>query len=168
MSHGVHRGVLKQGKIDPREFFIKKLIKKNINIKFDIYGMSNKQPIWADEFKRKVQLSKMALNLSQGKPLKYYSSDRIAQLIGNGILTFVEKSTKLSKIFTKNEVIFYSNLDDLSKKINLLVNNDSLRIKIARAGYNKYHKYMNSNVVTDYMIKKIFNLKTKKKYLWEA
>ena len=168
MSHGVHRGVLKRGKIDPREYFIKKLIKKNTNIKFDIYGMNSKQPIWADEFKNKVRLSKMALNLSQGKPLKYYSSDRMAQLIGNGVLTFVEKSTQFSKIFSNNEVVFYSNLNDLSKKINILTNNDSLRIKISKAGYNKYHKYMNSNIVTEYMIKKIFNLKNKKKYIWEG
>ena len=168
MSHGVHRGVLKQGKIDSREFFIKKLMKINNNIKFDIYGMNNKQPIWADEFKNKVRLSKMALNLSQGKPLKYYSSDRIAQLIGNGILTFVEKSTKLNRIFKNNEVIFYSNLKDLSKKIELIINNDKLRIKISKAGYNKYHKYMNSNIVTEYMLKKIFNIKILKKYLWEV
>ena len=37
----------------------------------------------------------MALNLSRGAPTKYYSSDRIAQLIGNGLLTFIDKKTKL-------------------------------------------------------------------------
>ncbi len=167
MSHGVHRGVLKQGKIDSREYFIKELTKKNNNIKFDIYGMDNKQPVWADDFKNKVKLSKMALNLSQGKPLKYYSSDRIAQLIGNGILTFVEKSTKLNRIFSNKEVVFYKNIKDLSKKIETLINNDSLRIKISRAGYNKYHRYMNSNVVAEYIINKIFKINSQKKYLWE-
>ncbi len=168
MSHGVHRGVLKKGKIDIREFFIKKLIKYNNNIKFDVYGMNNKQPIWADEFKNKLKLSKMALNLSQGKPLKFYSSDRIAQLIGNGILTFVEKDTMLNKIFKNNEVVFYSNIDDLSKKINLLINNDKLRTKIAKAGYLKYHRYMNSNLVAEFMLNKIFDIKVKKKYCWEV
>ena len=167
MSHGVHRGILKKGKIDSREYFIKELIKINNNIKFDIYGMDNKQPVWADDFKNKVKLSKMALNLSQGKPLKYYSSDRIAQLIGNGILTFVEESTKLNKIFSNKEVVFYKNLKDLSKKIEKLMNNDTLRIKISIAGYNKYHKYMNSNLVAEYIINKIFKIKSQKKYLWE-
>ena len=81
--------------------------------------MENKQPVWADDFKNKVKLSKMALNLSQGKPLKYYSSDRIAQPIGNGILTFVEKS-KTKWIFTNKEVVFYKNVKDLSKKIESL------------------------------------------------
>ena len=35
----------------------------------------------------------MAINLSQGKPIKYYTSDRITQLIGNGILTFIDIKT---------------------------------------------------------------------------
>ena len=37
----------------------------------------------------------MGLNLSQGKAVKYYSSDRFAQLIGNGLLVLVDKKTKL-------------------------------------------------------------------------
>ncbi len=167
MSHGVHRGVLKKGKVDFREYFIKNLVNVNQNIKFDIYGIDNRQPIWSDEFKNKLQMSKMALNLSQGKPLKFYSSDRIAQLIGNGILTFVENETKLNKIFSNNEVVFYSDLNDLSKKIKKYSENDSLRIKVSKAGYNKYHKHMNSNIVAEYMIDKIFKHKTNKKYIWE-
>ena len=167
MSHGVHRGVLKKGKIDFREYFIKKLINENQNIKFDIYGIDNRQPIWSDEFKNKLQLSKMALNLSQGKPLKFYSSDRIAQLIGNGILTFVERETELNRIFNDKEVVFYSNLSDLSKKIKKYSENDRLRIKVSKAGYNKYHKHMNSNIIAEYMINKIFKHKTNKKYIWE-
>ena len=167
MSHGVHRGVLKKGKVDFREYFIKKLVNANQNIKFDIYGIDNRQPIWSDEFKNKLQMSKMALNLSQGKPLKFYSSDRIAQLIGNGILTFVEYETKLNKIFSNNEVVFYSDLIDLSKKIKKYSENDSLRIKVSKAGYKKYHKHMNSNIVAKYMIDKIFKHKTNKKYIWE-
>ena len=38
----------------------------------------------------------MALNLSRGKPVKYYSSDRIAQLMGNGLLTYIHSDTNLT------------------------------------------------------------------------
>jgi hypothetical protein len=41
MSHGVHRGILKKGKFDEREIFLKKLIKYNKNINFDFYGFEN-------------------------------------------------------------------------------------------------------------------------------
>ena len=81
MSHGVHRGQLKSGKGDDRENFINKLINLNKEIKFDVYGMNNVQPIWADQFIKKIANSYMGLNLSRGKPIKYYSSDRIVQLL---------------------------------------------------------------------------------------
>ena len=93
MSHSVHRGELKSGKKDDREVFINKLIRKNKNLSFDVYGMNNVQPIWGDLFISKISNSYMGINLSRGKPIKYYSSDRIAQLIGNGLLTFINEKT---------------------------------------------------------------------------
>ena len=48
----------------------------------------------------------MGINLSQGSSSKYYSSDRIAQLMGNGVLTFIHRKTKLNDFFKNDEVIF--------------------------------------------------------------
>ena len=50
LSHGVHRGVLKTGKIDDRINFVNNLIDITPNVKFDIYGLNNVQPIWADHY----------------------------------------------------------------------------------------------------------------------
>ena len=167
LSHGVHRGTLKKGKTDNREIFLNKLINSSNEIRFNIFGMKDNQPIWAENFKNELSKSKMALNLSQGEPLKFYSSDRISQLIGNGILTFVDRKTKLNKIFKNDEVIFYSNIKDLSKKIIKYKNSDILRNKIAKKGMIKYHKYMNSKLVAEFMINKSFDINHKKKFFWE-
>ena len=166
MSHGVHRGVLKKGKFDKRELFLKKLTNKLPNIKFDIYGVQNKEPIWADNFINVLSQSKIALNLSQGKPSRYYTSDRFAQLIGNGLLVLIDKKISYNDLFNSNEIISYSNLKDLTNKIEMYANNDKLRQKIAKNGRNKYFKYFNSTVVAEYIINKTFNIK--KKYYWEG
>ena len=116
------------------------------------------------------ELSKslMALNLSQGSPLKFYSSDRIAQLIGNGILTFIDQNTQLNKIFKNNEVVFYKNIKDLSNKLIFYKNNSKIRKHIAKRGMQKYHKYMNSKIVAEFLINKTFNLKSNKNFFyWE-
>jgi len=167
MSHGVHRGQLKKGKFDVRENFIKSLIKRTPAIKYDIYGMNNSQPIWADEYIKTIQQSKMALNLSQGKPIKYYSSDRISQMIGNGLLTFVDIKTQLNNFFTDKELIFYKNLSDLSELINKFNKEDKNRKLIAKAGREKYFKYFNSTLLADFIITKTFGFKNKKFY-WES
>ena len=167
MSHGVHRGSLKKGKFDNRERFLNKLIKKNENIKFDVYGMNNIQPIWSDKFIECIANSSMALNLSRGKPVKFYSSDRIAQLIGNGLLTFVDERTYLNHFFSNDEVIFYKNIDDLSYKINKYKRDDKQRRKIAKNGKKFYFKHFNSTQVAEYLVEKSFGINNSKKFLWE-
>jgi spore maturation protein CgeB len=129
--------------------------------------VGDKQPIWSDDFILSLKQTKMALNLSQGKPTKYYSSDRIAQLIGNGILTFVDIRTKLKKFFSNDEIIFYKSIDDLSKKINFYKSNQKIRIRIAKNGKKKYLKHFNSTKVANFIIDKTMNFKTIKKYFWE-
>ena len=68
MSHGVNRAILKDGVEDNRVEFLDKLVKKISKIKYDFYGFANKQPIWGDNFNNALINSKMALNLSRGKP----------------------------------------------------------------------------------------------------
>ena len=165
MSHGVHRGVLKKGKFDKREIFINKLKEKIPNIKFDLYGMRDSQPIWADDFLNALSKSKIGLNLSQGKTIKYYSSDRFAQLIGNGLLVMVDKKTKFNNFLSNKEVVYYKSINDLAKKIYFYSTNNEKRKKIASNGRQKYFKYFNSKIISDYIICKTFNLK--KKFYWE-
>ena len=129
MSHGVNRGVLKRGKKDGREEFLENLIKNNPTIKFDIYGLNGRQPIWAESFFNIISKSKMALNLSRGIPKKYYSSNRIASLLGNGLLTFIDEKTKFNHFFDNDELVFYKNIDDLSEKMQKLSYDDFLRKK---------------------------------------
>jgi len=167
LSHGVHRGILKKGKYDERSDFVNRLVEVTPNVKFDLYGINNIQPIWADSFLKSISNAKMGVNLSRGNPIKYYSSDRITQLIGNGLLTFIHKDTMYNNFFSNKEVIFYSSLLDLSEKIQKYARDDYERKKIAKNGKDKYMKYFNSTIVADYIINNTFNLKYKKnKFMW--
>ena len=154
MSHGVNRAILKRGKIDERINFLNNLIKKLDNVNYDFYGFENKEPIWGDNFYKALVNSKMGLNLSRGLPTKYYSSNRIASLMGNGLLTFIDKKTHMSDFFNKNEMIFYNNLTDLSEKINYYKKHDLIRKKIAENGKKKYFRLFNELKTTKYIIDK--------------
>jgi glycosyltransferase involved in cell wall biosynthesis len=154
MSHGVNRATLKKGKSDSRIDFLNTLINKIKNIQYDFYGFENKEPIWGDLFYKALINSKMGLNLSRGLPTKYYSSNRIASLMGNGLLTFIDEKTKFNDFFNKNEIIFYKNLHELADKINYYKKNDLLRKKIAAAGKKKYFKLFNEKKISDYIINK--------------
>ena len=165
ISHGVHRGNLRPGKNDERELFITKLKKITKDVKFDIYGMFGIQPVWGNDFLHKLSNSKMALNLSRGKPIKYYSSDRIAQLMGNGLLTFIHKDTMYNDFFNKNEIVIYKDIYDLSNQIIKFNKNDKLWRKIAKRGHKKYHKHFNSLLVARFIIDRSLGINSK--YYWE-
>ena len=152
MSHGVNRGTLKEGFEDNRIKFLGKLIKLIPDIKYDFRGYNNRQPIWGSDFNNALINSKMALNLSRGKPTKYYTSNRIASILGNGLLTFIDKKTHLSDFFSEDEVIFYENIFDLASKIKFYSKNDKLRRAIAKKGKTKYFKLFDGNKITKYII----------------
>ena len=167
LSHGVHRGKLKSGKEDDRIVFLEKLQKMTNDIKFDLYGINKVQPIWADHYFKTISNAKMGLNLSRGNAIKYYSSDRITQIVGNGLVCLIDEKTKYRNFFNDNEMVFYSNISDLSEKISKISRDDKLRRKIAKKGKEKYMKNFNSTLVANYIINKTLDLKDKRNYLWE-
>ena len=98
----------------------------------------------------------MGLNLSRGEPTKLYSSNRIASLMGNGLLTFIDRKTEFNKIFNDNEVNLYNTVGDLSDKINFFKKNEKSRIKIAKNGQKKYFKLFNEKKISKYIVEKSF------------
>ena len=166
LSHGVHRGKLKTGKFDDRAIFLKKLISTTKDVKFEIYGMNKIQPIWADHFYKTISNVKMGLNLSRGEPIKYYSSDRITQIIGNGLVTLIDEKTCYRDFFNDDEMVFYKNINDLAEKINKISRDEKIRKSIAFKGKQKYTKYFNSTKVADFIINKTLEIPNKEKYLW--
>ena len=152
MSHGVNRGTIKSGKTDERETFIKQLIELNKNIKFDIYGFNDRNPVWSESFYSAISRSSMAVNLNRGKPKRYSSSNRIGSLIGNGLLTFIDYKKKFNHFFTNKEIVFYHNKNDLSEKINFYKRNDKLKRVVARNGQKKYFKLFNEMEVAKYIV----------------
>ena len=166
LSHGVHRGVLKTGKSDDRLIFLRKLIENTPDIKFDLYGIEKIQPIWADHYFKTISNAKMGLNLSRGEAIKYYSSDRITQIVGNGLVCLIDEKTQYKDFFNEREMVFYKNINDLSEKILRISNDEKLRKMIGKKGKEKYMKYFNSNLVANYIIDQIFETKNNSKYLW--
>ena len=128
--------------------------------------MNKVQPIWGDNFLKRISKSSMGLNLSRGKPVKYYSSDRIAQLLGNGLLTFVDNKTLFKDFLTKDHIVFYDNLDDLAFKLNKYKKDTKERRRIAKNGRDFYLKHFNSTLVADYILSKTFNFKSNNKFIW--
>ena len=155
VSHGINRGVLKKGRIDERDSFIKFLSTKLKKYKTFFPGYNNVQPIWGEDFYKTLMQSKICINYSRGKYKNLYSSDRISSLIGNGCFVLNENANKYYKIFNKKELINFKNKTDLVKKIIFFLKNEKARKSIAKNLYSKYHKLYSSKNTIKYILKSI-------------
>ena len=167
LSHGVNFGKLKRDVRDDRSKFIDKLISESRGkVNFNILGLYKEEPKWNFDLNKEIMKSKIALNLSRGLPVKYYSSNRIATLMGNGCLTAINEKVKYSHFFNKNEVLIYKNSKDLINKIIDIKDNAKLIKKISKNGKKKYFKLFSTDIVSQFLIDKTFKRKNKYKYVW--
>ena len=163
ISHGQHRGILKNGYVDDRVEIIEKIDKK---INLNIFGAFNNYPIWGAQFFEQLNKCKMGLNISRGKPIKYYSSDRIASLLGNGILTFIHAEYDYQDFLSSDEMIFYENIEDLNEKLLFYKKNDEQRIQISKKGKIKSTEIFNNKIVSEFILSKIIEKPMSKIYDW--
>ncbi|HCR86024.1 MAG TPA: hypothetical protein DIV86_05035, partial [Alphaproteobacteria bacterium] len=108
---------------------------------------------YGQEYLNELAKCKIGLNLPQFTEDEFqphlYSSDRISQYFGNGLLTFLHKKTGYQEIFQEDvEAVFYSEFDDLMQKIQHYAFDNSARIKIAKNGWTKYYILCNSKKIT--------------------
>ena len=92
-----------------------------------------------------------------------------AQISGDFPKVVVATNVKDTVIYSLEDIAKARRIDSLwlneLKRRGVSLDN-GLRKKIARRGWLKYHKYFNSQIISDYMINKIFDLNRNNKTLW--
>ena len=167
LSHGVNFGKLKRNSFDERSIFINDLIHSSKdNINFKILGLYNEQPKWNYEFNKELMTSKTALNLSRGGPTKHCSSNRIASIMGNGVLPFIHEDIKYQDFFDNDEIETYKSSKDLLLKLSNIKNNEFILKKRSRNAKKRYFDLFECRIVSDFIINRIFKSKSIFKYNW--
>ncbi|ABW67242.1 glycosyltransferase family protein [Desulfosudis oleivorans] len=124
-------------------------------------------PFYTDhQFYEKLSRAKMGLNLSRRNDVYLYTSNRITQLAGSGILTFSPRVPGLEKVYSENEVVYFDGLDDLVKKANYFHTHDDERKQIASAGWDRTHRSYNCQRVTRFMLDLLFEQPFSEPYEW--
>ncbi len=153
---------------DQRNNLIMKLLseKRLDTVRFDVRGLGGKPQVFGDKYDQVLSNSKMSINLSKQNDFSLYSSSRIAQIMGNGILTFIPAKTGLNEIIHEDEAVFYSDYDDLIEKILYFNQNDEERRKIAKNGRIASHQSFSSERVAKFMIELTTGSTFSEKYEW--
>lgn len=137
------------------------------NIRFKKIGFYGDPPVWGESYKAILAKSKMALNLNGEEGWPFYSSDRIAQLMGNGILTFLWNKGDMKKIIPDNNAVYFDRIEELHEKIMYFHTHDDERKKIASLGYEYYTHQFSSERIIKYIVEITFKLPFSQNYIWK-
>jgi hypothetical protein len=110
--------------------------------------------------------SKMALNISRRNDVTLYSSDRLAQLVGNGLLTFCPKVPEMEHLFAADEIIYFDDLDDLLEKIVYYHSHDRECRAVAEKGWRRAHTCFSGERVCRFMLEILFDRPFTADYEW--
>lgn len=134
--------------------------------RFAFYGLFGKGPIFGTAYQNALRNARMGLNLSRRSDNYLYSSDRMAHLTGNGLLTFVDRATRFDELYRDDEIVFYESLDDLVSRIRFYKRNDDERRRVAENGWRRSVEMFDSTRVARYLIEQAFELPFSAPYEW--
>lgn len=119
-------------------------------------GLVGTPKLRAADYQNACEQSAMGLSISHINDVYLYQSDRLAHIVGNGSLAFLEGNSGYKDFFTDGEMAFYETVDELYDKIKFYKNNPAVRQKVAKAGHDKYVDLFNEIRVATYMSDLLF------------
>ena len=155
---------------DERVGLVQELEKRLVGkVRFGLFGMCGHESIAGAHYEDALISSAMALSLNRREGVKWYSSDRMAHLMGRGIMTFISAKSGFQDFFRDGEeAVFFDDADDLAAKVIKYANDTSARRRIAAAGRARYHELFNSARVLRYIVDTIYGEESAGKYEWSS
>ena len=151
-----------------REKFLKDLaetLQRN-NVQYQYYGCFEQPSVYGKGYYTVLSESRMGLNYSRKNDVTLYSSDRIVQLTGNGLLTFSPRIPGFDKLYTENEVVYFDDQFDLAQKIQFYAAHPEQAKQIAEAGWHKTQASFNAKRITQFMLEVTFDQPLSAAYEW--
>jgi len=150
----------------PRGRFLKDIEKRVPEARYAFYGLEERAALQGMDYYDAIASARMGLNLNREEGYPLYSSDRLAQYAGNGLLVFVARSTGYDEIFSDEEFAFYRDLDELADKLRYFLKNDGVRQRIARNGHERYHSFFSERLVARYVVETMEGRPLSGLYAW--
>ncbi len=149
-----------------RETLIGKLQSRLPAVKFEIRGMMGQPPAYGPAYDRLLLQSKMGVNLSRRNDVTLYSSDRLWQLTGSGLLTFSPRVPEMASLFGEDEVVYFDGVDEAAERIEAFQRDDARRRAVAEAGWRKAHTAFAARRLAKYIIEVALNRPFSEAYEW--
>jgi len=115
-------------------------------------GLFGAPAIYGHLYQAALAETAIGLNASRRNDMPFYSSDRLAQMAGNGLAILFDRATLYDRLFTQDEMAFFGTFDELVAQTRMLVADPAWRTTLAAAGRARYHALFNEVAVARYLL----------------
>lgn len=154
------------GRADERLRFVEAVLQRLPALRADLRGAPGRPAVRGAAFLEALADARMALSISRPDTVYLYASDRMSQLLGNGLLTFVARSTGFPDLFGEDEIAFYDGAEELVEKLTFFAQHDDARRRTAEAGWRAAHSMFASQRVAKYILERSFDEPLSETYPW--
>ena len=133
---------------------------------FKTYGSFGEPPVWGRDYDRALSETKMGLNFNRQEGHYWYSSARMAQLAGNGILQFTHRSNGFDELLPAESLVYFDEKEDLLASIREFNADDAKRQAWAARAREFFHSEMNSRLYAQYIVEASLQQAFSHDYVW--
>jgi hypothetical protein len=135
-----------------RAQFLQSIVDALPNLRFGVFGCLGNPGVYGKDKEDLMPKCRMGLNLNRRNDARLYSSDRIAQLAGNGLLTVTPGGAGLEELFSIDELVYFSDVANLVQQLDELLKQPERVTEMARNAWKKSHEEFSSAAVTQFII----------------
>lgn len=160
-------GNASRDRADPRSALLRTLMMELSDLRLGFFGTAvGRAPVVGQDYLDRLGASKMGLSLDRDDANWLYASDRMSHYLGNGLLTFVRRGKGFERFFSKDEIAWFDEADDLIESIRRFARDDDARRRMAEAGWRLAHAEFSSDAVASWIVETTFGLPAQRRYLW--
>jgi hypothetical protein len=148
------------------ESLLASLIRAMPALRLRLAGLFGQPHVYGHAYQAALAETAIGLNVSRRNDVALYSSDRLAQMAGNGLAILMDRATGYDRLFGPSEMAFFATLDDLAAHTRALVADPALRCAMAAAGRARYHALFNETAVARYLVEVASDAHNPKSYAW--
>ena len=142
------------------------------------HGFDGAPGLYGAAYFERLAQARMGLNLNSDRAetatrpapaqeLHLYSSDRVSQLVGCGLLTLSLRINTLMELFEDGgEMAFAENPEGLLESALRFKRDDAARRRVAEAGWRKAHAEFNERLVAQFVEETLFRRRPARDYAW--
>jgi hypothetical protein len=103
-----------------------------------------------------LQGARMGWALSRYSDQPWYASDRMAHMLGCGLLTLIDARSEFGQVYAEDEGVFYNGLEDLADRLAALLADDAQARAMAQRGWRKTWGVFDVGRVFAYLLDQLY------------